>query len=126
MNNGEEASGTGFFISEDLILTNQHVVEDAENNTVEVAFGNSEDFFSAQVIKISESFEQSNQDYAVLRSNNRSPTYLKFAKDFDNLNLLPVVSAGFPGDLIDHCTNLTQMDQDWHSKAYLCSTQMGS
>jgi len=101
MNNGEEATGTGFFISEDLILTNQHVVEDAENNTVEVAFGNSEDFFSAQIIKISERFEESNQDYAVLRSNNRSPTYLKFAKGFDNLNLLPVVSAGFPGDVIE-------------------------
>lgn len=101
MNNGEEATGTGFFISEDLILTNQHVVEDAENDTVEVAFGNSEDFFSAQIIKISERFEESNQDYAVLRSNNRSPTYLKFAKGFDNLNLLPVVSAGFPGDVIE-------------------------
>jgi S1-C subfamily serine protease len=113
--NGESASGTGFFISEDLILTNQHVVEDAKNDTVEVAYPNSDDFFSAQLIKISKSFELGNQDYAVLRSNRRNSSYLKFANDLNNLNLMPVVSAGFPGDVM---ASLFEFDEDGSGLAF--------
>ncbi len=112
---GDSGFGTGFFISEDLILTNQHVVENAENDMVEVAFPESDDFFSAQIIKISKKFELGNQDYAVLRSNRRNSSYLKFAHDLDNLNLVPVVSAGFPGDVM---ASLFEFDEDGSGLAF--------
>jgi len=98
---GETGSGTGFFISDDLILTNEHVVAQAANGTVEFRYPNSSEFHAAQIISISEPFEVSNEDYALLRANQKSQNFLRFANDFDDLTLTPVVSAGFPGDVIE-------------------------
>ena len=100
-NDGDFGHGSGFFISEDLILTNQHVIEGAKNNIVEIVRPNSDQIFSAQILKASENFETANQDYAVLRSNIKSENYLRFGTKVENLSLMPVVAAGFPGDVID-------------------------
>lgn len=99
-NDGDFGHGSGFFISEDLILTNQHVVEGAKNNIVEIFRPNSDQKFSGQILMTSEDFETANQDYAVLRSNRKSQNYLKFANELENLSLMPVVAAGFPGDVL--------------------------
>ena len=98
---GETGSGTGFFISDDLILTNEHVVAKAANGTVEFTYPNSSEFHAAQIISISKPFEVNNEDYALLRANKKSQNFLLFASEFDNLELTPVVSAGFPEDVIE-------------------------
>lgn len=98
---GETGIGTGFFISEDLILTNEHVVAGASNGIVEFTYPNSSEFHAAQIISISDPFEANNEDYALLRANKKSENFLLFADNFDELTLTPVVSAGFPGDVID-------------------------
>jgi hypothetical protein len=98
---GKGGSGSGFFISKDLIVTNQHVVVGAVNNVVTIARPNSREFFKAQIISQSDDFDVQNQDYAVLRANMESDAFLTFSSKLDNLSLTPVVSAGFPGDFID-------------------------
>ena len=98
---GKTGSGTGFFISDDLILTNEHVVAEAANGTVEFTYPNSSEIHAAQIISISDPFEVNNEDYALLRANKKSQTFLFFANEYDDLTLKPVVSAGFPGDVIE-------------------------
>jgi S1-C subfamily serine protease len=98
---GKTGSGTGFFISDDLILTNEHVVAEAANGTVEFTYPDSSQLHAAQIISISQPFEVNNEDYALLRANKKSENFLLFANDFNDLTLTPVVSAGFPGDVIE-------------------------
>ena len=100
--------GTGFFIDENKIVTNRHVVENAQG-VVKVFRPNSGDSFDASVIGLSEDFSQSNADFAILLSSEPSPTFLSFAAKTNNLSLLPVISAGYPGDVID---TLIELDED--------------
>ena len=100
--------GTGFFIDENRILTNRHVVENAQG-VVKVFRPNGVQSFDASVVGMSEDFSQSNEDFAILLSSEPSQTFLKFAYKSEDLSLLPVISAGYPGDVLD---TIMELDQD--------------
>mgnify|MGYP000028057554 CR=1 FL=1 len=104
----DDGFGTGFFIDENKILTNRHVVENAKG-IVKVFSPNSVKSFDASVIGLSEDFSQSNEDFAILLSSETSQYFLKFAAKQKDLSLLPVISAGYPGDVLD---TIMELDQD--------------
>jgi len=108
LGNEQYGSGTGFYISDDLIVTNRHVVEGSINNTFRVALPNSNEFFPAQLIAMSENLEQTS-DYAILRSEQKSSDFLHFVDDLDNLVLSQVISAGFPADVRDSLIEFDSM-----------------
>ena len=104
----DDGFGTGFFIDENRILTNRHVVENAQG-VVKVFRPSSVQSFDASVIGMSEDFSQSNEDFAILLSSEPSQTFLRFASKSEDLSLLPVISAGYPGDVLD---TIMELDQD--------------
>ena len=115
---GKVMTGTGFFISNDLIVTNRHVIDGASNNTFKVTKPNSNEFFPAQLIAKSGEFSETNEDFAVLRSGQKSSSFLKFSSQFDDLSLSQVIAAGFPGDVFDSLIGFDQESRGLANDGY--------
>ena len=103
----DDGFGTGFFIDENKIVTNRHVVENAKG-VVRVFRPNGVEAFEATVMELSDEFTESNEDFAILLSSAPSSNFLKFAAKSDNLSLMPVISAGYPGDVLDTILEIDQ------------------
>lgn len=95
-----ESHGTGFFVNNNHIVTNAHVVPDGTSQMLVFENMSSEPKLAA-VIDKSAPFEISNQDYAVLLSSQPSEWFLTFSDDGQELQMENVLAAGFPGDFIE-------------------------
>ncbi|CAI3938133.1 Periplasmic serine protease [Commensalibacter communis] len=94
------SSGSGFFITPDLIVTNRHVVENAENNTVLVTNKALGQLKAAHIVSTSDHSEDVNSfDLAVLKIEDAPPQQpLVFSLEAQPLQT--VVAAGYPGIII--------------------------
>ncbi|MDI2113694.1 trypsin-like peptidase domain-containing protein [Commensalibacter nepenthis] len=94
------SSGSGFFVTPDLIVTNRHVIENAENNTVLVTNKALGQLKIAHIISTSDHSEDVNSfDLAVLKIEDASPQQpLVFSLEAQPLQT--VVAAGYPGIII--------------------------
>ncbi|CAI3922196.1 Periplasmic serine protease [Commensalibacter communis] len=94
------SSGSGFFITPDLIVTNRHVVENAENNTVLVTNKALGQLKAAHIVSTSDHSEDVNSfDLAVLKIEDAPPQQpLIFSLEAQPLQT--VVAAGYPGIII--------------------------
>lgn len=93
------ASGTGFFVTSDTIVTNRHVVENAKNNSVMVTNKSLGQLKLAHVVSVSQTTENGGLDLAILKVENAPPQQpLSFSLDARPLQ--DVVAAGYPGIMI--------------------------
>ncbi len=93
------ASGTGFFITPDTIITNRHVVEKAKNNSVMVTNQSLGQLKLAHIVLISQYSQIGGLDLAVLKIENAPPQQpLSFSLEAKPLQ--DVVAAGYPGIMI--------------------------
>lgn len=96
---GSVASGTGFFITPDMIVTNRHVVENAQNNTVMVTNKALGQLKLAHIVSVSQSSQIGGLDLAVLRVE-KAPPQQALSFSIVAQPLQDVVAAGYPGIMI--------------------------
>ncbi|KAF0222770.1 MAG: Trypsin-like serine protease typically periplasmic containing C-terminal PDZ [Rhodospirillaceae bacterium] len=93
-------TGSGFFITPDMVVTNHHVISGAKSGQVMVIGRGLDAPMPAQVVAHTNSQGQNERDYAILRVNGaKSATTLPLVLDAGELS--NVVAAGFPGLLLD-------------------------
>lgn len=94
--NATVASGTGFFVTPDTIVTNRHVVENAKRDSIMVTNKSLGQLKLAHIISVSQSSEIGGLDLAVLKVDNAPPQQpLSFSLEAQPLQ--DVVAAGYPG-----------------------------
>jgi S1-C subfamily serine protease len=98
--------GTGFFISSDTLITNKHVIENQDVNSIYITSKKIGDTpIKVEVVASTNDTTISKNDYAVLKVkapvNNMVP--LKIGSD--PTALLPVIAAGFPGAALKYDEN---------------------
>ncbi|MGL6061586.1 MAG: S1C family serine protease [Bradyrhizobium sp.] len=92
-------TGSGFFVSRDHILTNRHVVEDADNRYL---VGNKAlaQLLPAELVGTSESTRMGGPDYALLKlKTGSSDAFLSFSGTLP-VELENVIATGYPGFVI--------------------------
>ena len=92
-------SGSGFFITPNVLLTNAHVVEDAKNGEVMV-FGPDIGGLRATILAVQRGTGLQARDYALLRIDTPATATLPLSTTITELQ--PVVAAGFPGLMIEN------------------------
>jgi S1-C subfamily serine protease len=96
----ERDTGSGFFITPDVVITNNHVVASAASGEVIVVGRGLDAPRKAQVIARTNTQGQNERDYAILKVEGaRVDTTLPLGLDAGELS--HVVAAGFPGLLLD-------------------------
>lgn len=96
----EDDTGSGFFVTPDIVVTNSHVVTSAKSGEVMVIGRGLDAPRSAQIVARTNSPGQNQRDYAILRVNGgRGDTTLPLVLEASELS--NVVAAGFPGLLLD-------------------------
>lgn len=104
----EKDSGSGFFVTPSIVVTNSHVVATAKNGEVVVAGKGLNSPKIARVIASTNAKAQNGRDYAVLQvQDGSSSTVLPLA--LETSELTPVVAAGFPGLLLDTDMNFSAL-----------------
>lgn len=103
------SSGTGFFINNNFIVTNAHVVENGGQNILAYIDGKKRPI-AVSLKNKSTSFKSSGRDYAVLMSSEPSNFFLTFQNQEGSLQLESVIAAGFPGDAIELLADLHQSE----------------
>lgn len=96
---GNTATGTGFFITPDLILTNRHVIEDAEPTQIVVTSHKLGRTRPAQIVAQTPGSEIGTLDLALLRVEGASGVQ-PLALTETAAPLDQVIAAGFPGLLM--------------------------
>jgi len=97
---GDGGFGTGFFISEDIIMTNFHVVENAKS----IGVGNSKiGYRDAKILKKG----NLERDLALLQITNKVgiPLSIKSLNNKFDFKLTDILAAGYPGVVIQTDTN---------------------
>ena len=92
--------GSGFFIAPDLIVTNFHVV-DGHNGTVDVVNQSIGGTQTATVLAMAGPFENTAQDFALLRVEGANAPYLSLRAPETPPSLDNIYAAGFPGDVME-------------------------
>lgn len=98
------AFGSGFFITQNLIATNGHVVSGSDEQDVESIFAINKFFGIKEVsIKNIDYDQKAEKDFAILEVDEDVGVPLKFAttNGDDQFRLLEVIAAGFPGSVIE-------------------------
>lgn len=96
----EHDTGSGFFVTPDIVVTNNHVVESATSGEVVVVGRGLAAPMKAKVLARTRSKGQNERDYAILRVEGaHADTTLALGMDLGEL--AHVVAAGFPGLLLD-------------------------
>jgi S1-C subfamily serine protease len=97
------STGSGFFIGPDLVVSNSHVVEGAQNSEVIVG-GRTLGWREGRVLARTPSAAPNSRDYSVIRvSGARLDNFLHFSENADKLE--KVVAAGFPSLLLGNDMN---------------------
>ena len=93
-------SGTGFFVGPNLMVTNHHVIAEADPTRIFVTNKSLGTVHSARVLKSAGPFPQTGDDFALLRVEGvNQPTFALLDSD-STLRLKSVIAAGYPGDLL--------------------------
>jgi S1-C subfamily serine protease len=95
------STGSGFFVGPGLIVTNQHVIEGVQAGGLFVtnaALGRAE---PAEVLKVLGPLEQTGGDFALLRIAKTDIPAFALAAPTASMKLHHVVTAGFPGDVME-------------------------
>lgn len=96
---GGLATGTGFFVSDTLLVTNRHVVEQSTGRYVLVVSQTLGSARRAQVLGLTPESEPGSPDFALLRlADGKAPGWLAVSQDIDKL--ADVVAAGYPGMVV--------------------------
>lgn len=104
-------NGTGFFVTPDLVVTNDHVVAGAQ---VMVAVANKKigEFLIAEVVATSGSMQETKQDFALLKLPKAVGKPFKlYGGDDNSLKMTSVFAAGFPGLVINFDENYQKLIQ---------------
>jgi serine protease Do len=108
--------GSGFFISDDLLITNRHVVEATSRPEVLLlsrAFGRP---MVATLVKVTSSSEVGAPDFALVRlKTGMAPGRLALASSGGKLS--EVVAAGYPGMVIENDQGFQRLLEGDHSAA---------
>jgi len=101
-------TGSGFFVTPDTVVTNNHVVENAGNDDILLVGPALGGIQKARLIARTGDGGQNGRDYAILRvTGATSKAVLPLASDVTALD--SVVAAGFPGLLLDNDLNFRAM-----------------
>lgn len=94
------AFGTGFFVSENHILTNRHVIAEVMNVPIYIGSRSLGRLYQAEIVATSPSQEFGQRDFALLHvSEVIGQTPLTFTPSLQRMQ--NVVAAGFPGVIMD-------------------------
>lgn len=107
--------GTGFFVTQDLIVTNRHVVEDAADDVVLVTSKTLKQIQPAKIMAISEKSQIGSLDLAVLKIEGMPPQQpLSFTTEAAPLQ--DVVAAGYPGIMVQQDDGMKKLlEGDFHA-----------
>jgi S1-C subfamily serine protease len=94
--NGETATGSGFFVTPDLIVTNRHVIEDADPALIVVTSRKLSRTTHAQIVAQTPNSEIGSPDIAILRVEG-AVGIQPLAFSTTAAPLQEVIAAGFPG-----------------------------
>lgn len=100
INAGGEATGSGFFVSPNQIVTNDHVV-DGHNGQLFVVGPSLNGINLARLIGTSGPFETNGDDFALLELDDVNSQYLNLRIPDSSIQLDNVFAAGFPGDYLE-------------------------
>ncbi len=99
-----QGSGSGFFITPDLVITNRHVVIEGDPSKIIVMGQGTGGPKQAQILVMTSKEDPGGRDYAVLRvSGATSPFAIPLTAQTSDLE--QVVAAGFPGLLLENDSN---------------------
>ncbi|MDU9003384.1 serine protease [Sedimentitalea todarodis] len=100
--NGRGATGSGFVVGPDLIMTNQHVIAPAlaDGGQIIVTGGNLEAPQIATVVKSQGPLMQTGGDFALLQIADTGVSAFQVHVPQESLKLSNVVAAGYPGDVM--------------------------
>jgi len=93
-------NGTGFFVAPDLVVTNFHVIAEADPAQVYVTNEALGRVHSAEIIKARGPLDETGQDFALLRVDGVSQSAFTVLNPTDTLKLQSVVAAGYPNDIL--------------------------
>lgn len=103
-------TGTGFFVSDDLLVTNRHVVEHSTGGHLLVVSQSLGSARRAQVVGLTPDAEPGSPDFALLRlDDGKAPGWLTLSQDVDKL--ADVVAAGYPGMVVSSDTAFERLTQ---------------
>lgn len=107
----EVATGTGFFVGPDLLVTNFHVIENADPQGIFVTNKALGTVHQAQVLKTLGPMERTGGDFALLRVPGVNQPAFGVLQSAETLRLQPVIAAGYPGDLLRTDAQFRQLQQ---------------
>lgn len=98
---GGMSTGSGFVVGPGLIVTNQHVIEGAAPQQIYVTNAALGRAIPAQLLKQAGPFETTGADFALLQIADTSLPAFALADPAGSMKLHHVVTAGFPGDVME-------------------------
>jgi S1-C subfamily serine protease len=100
------STGSGFFISNNLVVTNRHVVEKADQNKIYITsqyLGTNP--IKATLLAMTPDTKFANPDFALLKVDNLPKPILTLPIGIEPVALQAVIGAGYPGDYIQFDMN---------------------
>lgn len=111
-------TGTGFFVSRDIVLTNNHVVNDLSEGTVFVTSRKLGTVLEGEVIGAIGGGSAGGADFAVVRVNGTVPSHIKpLGLGVEPASLKEVVAAGYPGAILRNDRSFLELLKGDSSKA---------
>ncbi len=97
---GGLSSGSGFFISPNLVVTNHHVIADGDSERIFVTNASLGSLKKAEVVKTRGPIAETGRDFALLRVEDANEPVFDIFDSTNSLRLQSVVAAGYPGDFL--------------------------